>query len=202
MLSIFFQDRIIKIPLKESELKHCNNIVNVIKREEIEKAFLDFINSTKNEICFNSKNLKLLPDLFCSAFKVIEAAGGIVKNKEGKYLFIFRNGYWDLPKGKLEKGEDIKSCAIREVEEECKISGLKIVNDLSTTYHIYELHKNKWALKITYWYEMFTNETKDPVPQVEEGILEAVWLSRNEIDKVLNNTYPSIFQVINEAIKK
>jgi hypothetical protein len=49
---------------------------------------------------------------------------------------------------------------------------------------------------------MFTNETKDPVPQVEEGILEAVWLSRNEIDKVLNNTYPSIFQVINEAIKK
>jgi len=202
MLSIFVQNRIIKLPIDEAEIKDCNHVTYVIKKDEIKKAFYDFINSTKNEICFKSKNLKLLPDLFCSAFKVIEAAGGIVKNKEDKYLFIFRNGYWDLPKGKIEKGEDLKSCAIREVEEECKISGLKIVNDLSTTYHMYELHKNKWALKITYWYEMFTNETKDPVPQEEEGIIKAVWLPKNEIDKVLNNTYPSIVQIIKEVIKK
>ena len=34
---------------------------------------------------------------------LIEAAGGLVKNEDGEYLFIFRNNKWDLPKGKIEK---------------------------------------------------------------------------------------------------
>jgi 8-oxo-dGTP pyrophosphatase MutT (NUDIX family) len=202
MLSIFVQDKVIKIPLKESDLKLCDNIVSVSKTQDIEKVFFEFIASPKNEICLNCKNLKMLPDLFYSAFKLIEAAGGIVKNKDGKYLFIYRNGYWDLPKGKLEKGEEIRTCAIREVEEECAIYGLSIVNDLSPTYHMYELQKNKWALKISYWFEMFTNETKAPKPQTEEGITEAVWLSPSELDKVKSNTYPSILQLINEVFEK
>lgn len=202
MLSIFVQDKIIKVPLKESELKQCDNIVLVSNTKDVEKVFFDYIASSKKEICLSCKNLKMLPDLFYSAFKLIEAAGGIVKNKDGKYLFIYRNGYWDLPKGKLEKGEEIRSCAIREVEEECTISGLSIVNDLSPTYHMYELQKNKWALKISYWFEMYTNETKAPTPQKEEGITEAVWLSKNEIDKVRINMYPSILQLINEVFEK
>lgn len=202
MLTIFILDKKIYIPLSHSDLKQCDNIVFVSKIEEVEKSFLNFITSIDKEICFSCKNLKMLPDLFYSAFKLIEAAGGIVKNKEGKYLFIYRNGYWDLPKGKLEKGEDIKSCALREVEEECSINGLEVIKDLSPTYHMYELQKNKWALKITYWFEMFTSETKAPKPQVEEGIMEAVWLAPDEIEKVKLNTYPSILQLINEVIKK
>ncbi len=202
MLSIFVHDKVIKIPLKESDLKQCENIVSVGNVKDIEFFFFEFIASSQNEICLRCKNLKMLPDLFYSAFKLIEAAGGVVKNKEGKYLFIYRNGYWDLPKGKLEKGEKISTCAIREVEEECAISGLSIVNDLSPTYHMYELQKNKWAIKISYWFEMFTNDTKAPKPQTEEGITEAVWLFPNEIDKVRANTYPSILQLINEVFEK
>lgn len=202
MLTVFVLDKTIKIPLKESDLEICNNIVSVSKKQEIEKIFFEFIASEQKEICFRCKHLKMLPDLFYSAFKLIEAAGGIVKNKEGKYLFIYRNGFWDLPKGKIEKGEDIRACAIREVEEECDIHGLKIVNDLSPTYHMYELTKNKWALKISYWFEMYTEETKAPKPQIEEGITEAVWLHPSELDKIKQNTYPSILQLMKEVFEK
>lgn len=202
MLTVFVLDKKIKIPLNESDLEKCTNIVTVSKKHEIEKNFFEFIASDKKEICFNSKQLKLLPDLFYSSFKFIEAAGGVVKNKEGKYLFIYRNGFWDLPKGKIEKGEDIRACAIREVEEECDIHGLKIVNDLPPTYHMYELSKNKWALKISYWFEMFTEDTKAPKPQTEEGITEAVWLYPSEIGRIKPKTYPSVLQLIKEVFEK
>ena len=56
---------------------------------------------------------------FCSHYKWIEAAGGIVTHTEtGKQLFIFRRGYWDLPKGKVDDEEDHPGAAVREVEEE------------------------------------------------------------------------------------
>ena len=37
-------------------------------------------------------------------FTEVDAAGGLVSNESGQYLLIFRNGMWDLPKGKREKG--------------------------------------------------------------------------------------------------
>jgi 8-oxo-dGTP pyrophosphatase MutT (NUDIX family) len=202
MLSVFVQEKVIKIPLHESDLNSCNKIIQINKLQDIEKVFFEFVNSSDNEICLQNKNIKMLPDLFYANFKLIEAAGGIVKNKDGKYLFIYRNGYWDLPKGKIEKGEDIKTCALREVEEECAISGLTIINDLSPTYHMYELKKNKWAVKVSYWFEMYTSDTKAPIPQTEEGITEAVWLAPSELEKVRQNTYPSILQLINEVFEK
>ena len=77
---------------------------------------------------------------FCSKYKVIEAAGGLVFNEKNKILMIFRNGKWDLPKGKIELGESIEDAAIREVEEECGIDNLKIDNKLINTYHTYNLN--------------------------------------------------------------
>ena len=64
---------------------------------------------------------------FFKIFKTVEAAGGLVKNSNGAYLFIFRNKRWDLLKGKLQKNEIINEAAIREVveETELKISELE-----------------------------------------------------------------------------
>jgi hypothetical protein len=126
---------------------------------------------------------------------IIKAAGGLVANAKGNYLFIFRNKKWDLPKGKVEKGEKMKQAALREVEEEC---GVKIyTNDekLCKTYHVYTLG-TKIVLKKTNWYSMTVKGVPKLVPQKEEGITRASWLNKTELKPILANTYPSIMAVL------
>ena len=111
-------------------------------------------------------------------------------------LFIFRNGKWDLPKGKVEKGEKVDEAAIREVEEECGVSNVEILNTLPSTYHIYP-YKGKNVLKRTYWYSMTCNDSSKLIPQVEEGITEVKWISISALEPVKNNTFPSILYLLN-----
>jgi 8-oxo-dGTP pyrophosphatase MutT (NUDIX family) len=126
---------------------------------------------------------------------VIKAAGGLVSNAEEDFLFIFRNKKWDLPKGKVEKGEGMKEAGLREVEEEC---GVKIsTNDrkLCRTYHVYEMG-TKLVLKKTNWYSMTVKGVPKLVPQKEEGITRAEWLAPKDLKPVMKNTYPSIMDVL------
>lgn len=137
---------------------------------------------------------------FKSAFLIMDAAGGVVKRKS-KLLFIFRNGKWDLPKGKIDDGETNKIAAVREVEEECGISGHKIVAKLPSTFHIYQSPykktKGKWIFKETFWYEMEYSGKEQGIPQQEEGITEVRWFAKSELDEVLKNTYENLKQIIN-----
>ena len=128
---------------------------------------------------------------FKSKFKIQKAAGGKVINSSNEVLFIYRFNKWDLPKGKLEKGESIKECALREVEEECGITNLKIVEELQTTYHIFE-RKGKVILKITYWFLMHTNYIGNLTPQKEEGIEKVEFKNNIETKEALKNTYANI----------
>ncbi len=138
---------------------------------------------------------------FLQQFKLINAAGGVVKNKENKLLFIFRLGKWDLPKGKVDKGETLEQTAIREVEEECGIKQLIITNKITTTYHTYTL-KDKNIVKASHWYNMTTADNRPLKPQTEENITEARWVSEKEIPVLLKNAYPSIAEVINNYMNK
>jgi ADP-ribose pyrophosphatase YjhB (NUDIX family) len=128
---------------------------------------------------------------FKSNFKAIEAAGGVVENPKSDILFIYRNGVWDLPKGKIEKGEKIAVAAIREVEEECGIEGLKIKGELPKTYHIYKL-KRQYILKITHWFKMSSDFQGMLRPQLEEGITKVEWMDSAHVVKALENSYTSI----------
>jgi len=121
----------------------------------------------------------------------IKAAGGIVKNESNQSLFIFRNGKWDLPKGKIEKDEKSRAAAIREVEEECGIIIDNIGDKICNTYHIYEMNKVR-VLKKTAWYWMKSNKNEKLVPQLEEGITDVRWISKAELSLVEDNTYPLI----------
>lgn len=132
-----------------------------------------------------------------SHFTEINAAGGAVENPDGELLFIFRNGVWDLPKGKQEDGEDIALTALREVEEECGIKDLKLGELLCITYHTYH-RDGKFNLKHTYWYKMENSAKEDPKPQLEEEITSAVWVKREKIVECMENTYPSIKAVIGQ----
>lgn len=137
------------------------------------------------------ENLDGCWDQFQSNFKIQKAAGGKVINANNEVLFIYRFNKWDLPKGKLEKGESISDCAVREVEEECGIKNLQIVKPLETTYHIYQ-ERGKTILKTTYWFLMYTDYVGELTPQVEEGIEKVVFKNAAEVKLAIENTYENI----------
>ncbi len=123
---------------------------------------------------------------FSSHFRLVEAAGGLVRNLAGECLLIFRRGHWDLPKGKLDKGESPAQAAVREVQEETGLSYLELGQPLPTSYHTYRDGKNRRVLKPTYWFAMRTTETTLQ-PQAEEDIEEAVWM---DADSFLTEDQP------------
>jgi 8-oxo-dGTP pyrophosphatase MutT (NUDIX family) len=124
----------------------------------------------------------------------IIAAGGIVENEEGKILLQFRRGKWDLPKGKLDKGESIEECAVREVEEETGLQNIQLGALIGVTNHSYK-EKGKDIIKKTYWYKMKVWGNQKLVPQTDEDILELRWVKENELKQYLSNTFPNILEI-------
>jgi len=122
---------------------------------------------------------------------VQKAGGGLVYNKNGEVLFIFRNGKWDLPKGGIEKGEEIEYTALREVEEETGVNKLLISKKLEKTYHVFR-RNGKYKLKITHWFEMTSEFEGIPIGQAEEGIEKVAWLNPEQIQEALKNSYENI----------
>ncbi len=126
---------------------------------------------------------------------VIEAAGGLVRNENDDYLFIFRNNKWDLPKGKIEKDEKVKQAAVREVEEECGIKVSSLGEKICKTYHVY-INRGEVVLKKTHWFHMESRGQFKFKPQKEEGITEVRWFQRDHIEPIVGNTFPSIMDVL------
>ncbi len=130
--------------------------------------------------------------------ELIKAGGGLVENEKNEVLFIFRRGKWDLPKGKLDRGETLEQCAIREVKEETGIKELKPIRFLLTTVHEYE-ERGVEILKESHWWLMKTEGNQPLKPQIEEGITEIKWIRPPDFKIVLQNTYPLILDVLRAA---
>ena len=129
-------------------------------------------------------------DSFCRQYDIIYAAGGVVY-KDDSLLMIFRNNKWDLPKGKTEKNEQLSETAIREVIEETGIKGISITKPLDITYHIFKRNE-EYRLKITYWFEMFSEYEGEFIPQLNEGISDVKWIKTEDLENIKNNSYPNI----------
>jgi len=140
-------------------------------------------------------DIVMLFEEFKACFRNIYAGGGVVFNRRGEFLMIYRNGTWDLPKGKLEKGEDFQMAAMREVEEETGLQRLQLVHPLLSTYHTYKL-KKKMVLKKTKWFEMLYTGNEAPVLQAEEGISDYRWATPGETGFIRENSYASILDVL------
>ena len=134
----------------------------------------------------------------CSEFREVNAAGGLVSNRRGDYLLISRNGFWDLPKGHQEAGEDIEVTAIREVQEETGVDQLQIRRLICVTDHCY-LRGGVWYLKHTWWYDMLYTDPTNLTPQREEDISKAAWVAKSSLPPFLKNTFPSILEVFREV---
>ncbi|TDO24669.1 NUDIX hydrolase [Pedobacter duraquae] len=170
--------------------------------QKLDVSTFDFLGFYKNlekgpagHYALVSADPKVLFKTVRNSCQLIKAAGGLVQNASGDFLFIFRNKRWDLPKGKVEKGEKMREAAVREVEEECGVKILKNKEKLCRTFHIYELN-NKIVLKKTNWYSMTVKGSPKLIPQKEEGITKAEWLGKDGLKPVLKNTYPLIMDVL------
>ncbi|MFD2516613.1 NUDIX hydrolase [Salinimicrobium flavum] len=172
------------IPIKEVKFKR------IIKK--INKGKLLYIN------LYHPKKEKLLKHLF-KKLPVVTAGGGMVFNPEKEVLFIYRNGRWDLPKGKIEKDESLEEGAIREVEEETGVKGLKVDKFLQKTYHVFQ-RKGKYKLKVTYWFQMSTDYTGELVPEEKEGIMKVKWKDVVKAQKALKKSYANIKLLFPEEI--
>jgi 8-oxo-dGTP pyrophosphatase MutT (NUDIX family) len=192
------------IYINEKSLIVVNSIPEgAINYQHIDDQGFDFVKFYKS-LANNPRALFYLvtPDVKSTfiqikdSVRVIEAAGGLVKNEENKYLFIKRNGKWDLPKGKLEPNEKKKAAAVREVEEECGIRIKTLGKKLLKTYHVYEI-KGKVVLKVSHWYAMEAKSKQKLVPQIEEGITAVKWFDKSKWNVIRSNTYANILDVIN-----
>jgi ADP-ribose pyrophosphatase YjhB (NUDIX family) len=203
MYSIYFNNRKLSVcPLKENTNYNSNAVVYYNSNDLNTKQLPEFMESNQKI------NLLVLPveenkidcvfEKICSEFNQINAGGGLVRNSAGEYLLIFRNGKWDLPKGKQEAGEDIKVTAVREVEEECGIDSLDLGNLLCVTHHTYRMN-GEFMLKHTFWYNMEYKGDAALKPQTEEDIEMCKWVKGEEIAELVKDTYPSIKRVFEVA---
>ena len=153
--------------------------INALVKNKLEEAFI-----------YHPNNEEILKK-FTKKIPLVVAAGGVVTNKKGKVLFIYRNDKWDLPKGKLDKGETLEECAIREVMEETGVTDLTIENYLRTTYHIFK-RNGKYKLKEVHWYAMKTAYDGKLKGEKKEGIIQVKWKGPRKIKQALENSYTNI----------
>ena len=131
---------------------------------------------------------------------MITAAGGLVFNKKNELLMIFRRGCWDLPKGKLDKGETVEECALREVQEETGLKNLQLGELIGITHHDYfDKWTNQDVTKETHWFKMLVNDEQTLTPQTEEDIEKAEWATAETAAAHLKNSYKNIVEIVEKA---
>jgi 8-oxo-dGTP pyrophosphatase MutT (NUDIX family) len=196
MYEVFLNDRkiILADTLEPAYLNSGLTGKNVDDLKTLALLISDFLENNDHLLVLTGE-MTWLWSAFQSLFVLLPAAGGVVQSEEG-FLFIFRKGHWDLPKGKIDKGETPEEAALREVREETGLVTLSITGILPSTWHIYrspwEKHYNKWILKETKWFTMYAGADQPLVPETEEDIEKAVWIKSSEFNRILDNTYASL----------
>ena len=138
-----------------------------------------------------------LLETFKSKLSVVQAGGGLVRNQSGKMLFIFRKGKWDLPKGKIDKGETLEKGAKREVKEETGVKKLQLNGLAGVTYHVFK-RNDKYQLKETHWFHMTTTYNGKLKPELQEDITKAKWKGPKKTAKALENSYGNIKHLLKD----
>lgn len=169
--------------VEECSTAAINTMLHEIKKDNFHMGVL----------CY--ENFDQLKKAFFKHFTPIEACGGVVQNEQKELLFIYRRNKWDLPKGKLEKGETEADCAEREIEEETGVKDLTLKKKIGETYHTYNDY-GKHFIKTTHWFYFTSNSTQDLVPQTEEDITEIKWVHTKDIREPMKDTYENIRDIL------
>ena len=134
-----------------------------------------------------------------------ERSGGFViyRLEDGQPLYLLikssGDGYWGLPKGKIDDGEKKEEAALREVKEETGLKDVRIEELAGETYHTYRDPKRGRVLKRTFWYRMLTNDHQ-LIPQTDEDIEEARWVQAGSFLSEELTMYNSIREILKKTI--
>ncbi|WP_378105002.1 NUDIX hydrolase [Chryseobacterium sp. sg2396] len=196
MYKVFVNEKKLLLSKQSENLEKTLGYENVTSLE----IALDLLENTSvKELNVFGENLDKIWNEFQKLFRIIEAAGGLVNNTQGDLLFIKRLGKWDLPKGKMEKGESREESAVREIEEETGLANVELIQFINTTYHIYVERNGDKVLKCTHWFEMSFDGEDTSKPQIEEGITEVAWKNTAQIkDEVFPSTFKNIKLIVKE----
>ncbi len=189
MYKVFVNDK--PFFLTNQIVKETDFQLFLLESTDIKKLVIKMFNNKIKKCYLYYPDEKIIFKKLKEKIPVQRAGGGLVYNSQGEVLFILRNGKWDLPKGGKEKREKMKHAAMREVEEETGVNGLTVKRKLQKTYHIFK-RNGVYKLKITHWFEMYTDYNGIPVGQAEEGIEQVAWLNPEQIKEALKNSYENI----------
>ncbi|MBI9033738.1 MAG: NUDIX domain-containing protein [Bacteroidales bacterium] len=175
---------------KDLDKSELNRMISVI-----------FHSGSSESIQIQAENPLTAFNNFIDRFTIVEASGGLIRNDNQQFLFIYRNERWDLPKGHIDPGESPETTALREIKEETAVEGLRIIKKLPQTYHMYYL-KNKWIVKRNYWFECHASSSQILIPQEDEGITKVEWLDKDQIKSIREQSWSSLHQIIDIALKE
>jgi len=200
MYKVHFENRFIMISPEPDRIQKYSLFHKFYATSELYKLIAEFQADTSIQaVNVYGTNIKHIWKIFRIYFTEVGAAGGLVMHTSGKYLFIEKKGKLDLPKGHIEPGEEPEACALREVQEECGITGLIIVKPLQPSYHTYSWEGISY-LKKTSWFLMEYDGAMIIEPQVEEGITKVEWLSPDELSKIKRDAWLSLMDVLNTSV--
>jgi 8-oxo-dGTP pyrophosphatase MutT (NUDIX family) len=217
-MKIFLDNRTVEfVPARPENPMNSDLIVESAVPEELRIAWDDFCRYERFRKLliidpgFQEAEESEVFRTFMTFFKFVPAAGGLVKNENGAFLFIHRLGYWDLPKGKIEKSDiagpghtlhdpdTARKAAVREVKEETGLKSVVVIKSLPSTWHIY-FAKEKYCLKKTQWFEMESHSGQALKPATSEGIFLVKWTPPENIHCILSHTYGSIRELLLEIV--
>ena len=196
---VFFENRFITVSNEPDRIQKYTLFYKYHNREQLHDAVYSFERES-DALSMNifGVDIEHLWREFISYFTFTGAAGGLVEDAEGRFLFIVRNGRWDLPKGHIDNDESPRECALREVSEECGIEADSIIESLPPSFHSW-IYEDVSYLKMTHWFRMSYNGSELPVPNGEEGITEAKWLRPDEICIIRESAWESLTDMINRV---
>ena len=200
MYKVHFENRFIMISPEPDRIQKYGLFHKFYDTSELYRIIADF-QSDKSVTAINiyGPDIKHIWKIFRIYFTEVGAAGGLVKHRSGRYLFIEKKGRLDLPKGHIEKGEEPEACALREVSEECGITGHSIVKPICPSYHTYSWEGISY-LKKTSWYLMEYGGEMKTDPQLSEGITKVEWLFPDELNSIKSSAWLSLMDLINCSI--
>ncbi|MFH0738229.1 MAG: NUDIX domain-containing protein [Candidatus Micrarchaeota archaeon] len=130
-----------------------------------------------------------------------ERSSGIIVYREGAqrlYLLLhYEEGHWDFPKGHIEKGEDEKTAARRELEEETGIKGAGLLPRFKGRIEYYYMRDGRRMHKEVVF---FLAKTETEAVRLSDEHIGYVWLPY--IKALERLTFKNAKQLLEKAEKK
>ena len=141
--------------------------------------------------------------------------GIIVLNKENKIFVAKRidnpKGYWQMPQGGVDEGEDFLSAAYRELEEETSIKNVELITEIDeiTTYELPKhllgkIWKGKFKGQKQKWFLMrhLGSDNEIDINTSKPEFFEWKWIGLNSITEIVVSFKLNVYKILQKKLEK